>query len=340
MNRSSGLGALVYAFFEEHLRGLKAVRSPTVKSYRDTLRLFLNFVAADAHRRITRLRLDDLTFERTHGFLRYLEEQRGNHVRTRNQRLAVLHTFFDFLATRHPETLAVAERVAAIPTKRVAPPETYFLDREEIAILFKRLPATGRHAQRDRALLLFLYNTGARVQEVVDLRCKHLQLGDPPRVHLHGKGDKWRVCPLWSQTAQQLRALLPDPAPDACADRPVFRSQCGGPLTRFGIYKLVRRHTHQFDRLHPDARPRHISPHIFRHTTAVHLLEAGVEVNVIRGWLGHVHLDTTNRYAEITIRTKAAALRACEPPGGASETFPRNPVWRDDETLLNWLDSL
>lgn len=337
MSRSR-LGALVYAFFEEHLRGLKAVRTQTIKSYRDTLLLFLNFIAGDAHRRITRLTLDDLTFDRTQRFLRYLEEERGNQVRTRNQRLAALHIFFDFLAIRCPEVLAVAERVAAIPSKRTPPPETCFLDRDEIATLFKRLPSTGQHAQRDHALLLFLYNTGARVQEVADLRMKHLALSDPPRVHLHGKGDKWRLCPLWSETTRQLRELLNQNTPNASPEDPVFRSQSGGPLTRFGIYKLVRRHAQQFDRVHPDIRPKRISPHVFRHTTAVHLLEAGVDVNVIRGWLGHVHLDTTNRYAEITIRTKEAALRECEPPTGG--TYPRNPVWRDDENLLKWLDSL
>ncbi|TFH20610.1 MAG: integrase [Myxococcales bacterium] len=336
----SGLGALVYAFFEEHLKGLKAVRAQTIKSYRDTLRLFLNFVAADARRRITRLTLEDLTFERTQAFLRYLEHERGNHVRTRNQRLAALHTFFDFVATRHPETLIVAERVAAIPTKRVPPPETHFLEREEIAALFKQLPSVGPHARRDRALLLFLYNTGARVQEVVELRRKHLELNDAPRVRLHGKGDKWRVCPLWAETAKQLRDLLHESPTADSADRPVFVSRSGQPLTRFGIYKLVRRHTRLLERTGSDGRPRHISPHVFRHTTAVHLLEAGVEINVIRGWLGHAHLDTTNRYAEITLRTKRAALQVCEPPDDDIQTFPRKPVWRDDHALLEWLDSL
>jgi site-specific recombinase XerD len=333
------VGALLYAFFADHLTMLKGLRPASVQSYRDTLRLFVRFVAADRGCRITRLALADLTFERVLGFLRHLEADRHNHIRTRNQRLAALHTFFEYLAGTVPDTLAVAQRVAAIPVKRCPPAETYFLERDQISALFARLPTHGRHAQRDRALLLFLYNTGARVQEVSDLRAGDLDLGATPRVRLHGKGDKWRTCPLWADTAHQLRRLLPaqDVVPP---DTPVFCSHPGRPLTRFGIYKLVRRHARPLERDASMAAPRRIGPHIFRHTTAVHLLEAGVEVNVIRGWLGHVSLDTTNRYAEINVRAKEAALRACEPPAEASAGFPRTPVWRDDETLLTWLASL
>src|SRR5437667_5116640 len=234
--------------------------------------------------------------------------------------------------------LDVAERVAAIPMKRVSPPETRFLERDEIDILFAALPARGAQALRDRALLLFLYNTGARVQEVADLRVQDLELASPARVRLHGKGDKWRTCPLWADTAQQLHRLL-DQRTILAPNAPVFVSRQGRSLTRFGIYKLVRRHTRRLETT--PAQGRRISPHVFRHTTAVHLLEAGVEINVIRGWLGHVSLDTTNRYAEINTGAKEAALRACEPPAAtASAAFPQKPVWRTDESLLAWLNSL
>jgi integrase/recombinase XerD len=333
------LGQIVYAFFADHLKAQRGLRPLTIKSYRDALRLFLQYVAADARRAISRLHLDDLTFERALAFLSHLETDRGNHIRTRNQRLAALRAFFDYLSAGVPEMLTVGERVAAIPTKRVAPAETFFLEREEVSALFASLPSQGWAAARDRALFLFLYNTGARVQEVAALRVSNLDLGPSPRVHLHGKGDKWRTCPLWEETARQLRALLDCGSGTRPPSEPVFTARGGGPLTRFGIYKVVRRHT---ARLSGDsARPRRpVSPHIFRHTTAVHLLEAGVEVNVIRGWLGHVSLETTNRYAEINARAKEAALRRCEPPTESSEGFPRQPVWRSDQALLNWLASL
>jgi integrase/recombinase XerD len=331
------LGSLVHSFFADGLLTMKGLRPASVRSYRDVLRLFLRFIAQATRRKITRLAPGDLSFERVLRFVRYLEDARGNQIRTRNQRVACLHTFFDYLAGRMPELLDVAERVAAIPMKRVPPPETRFLERDEIDALFATLPTRGAHALRDRALLLFLYNTGARVQEVADLRVGDFELAPPARVRLRGKGDKWRTCPLWADTAQQLRRLL-DQRPTRAPDTPVFASRQGRPLTRFGIYKLVRRHTRQLQTA--PAQSRRISPHVFRHTTAVHLLEAGVEINVIRGWLGHVSLDTTNRYAEISIRAKEAALRVCEPPAAASAALPQHPVWRTDESLLAWLNSL
>lgn len=326
------LGPVVQSFFLDGLITMKGLRPSSVRSYRDVMRLFLRFAAEDAHRKITRLTLADLTFERVLHFLRYLDEVRHNHTRTRNQRLALLHTFFEYLAARDPEMLAVAQRVAAIPTKRTPPPETRFLERDEIASLLATMPSRGRNAARDRTLILFLYNTGARVQEAVDLRVRDLELESGPRVRLHGKGDKWRTCPLWAETVRQLRALLDS---SSTPDRPVFTSSGDRPLTRFGVYKIVRRHTR-----HLESRHGRIGPHVFRHTTAVHLLEAGVEVNVIRGWLGHASLDTTNRYAEINIRAKEEALRVCEPPSADSSAFPRGSVWKDDEALLAWLSSL
>ncbi len=335
MTQRQLLGPVLHSFFADHLITVKGLRPASVRSYRDTIRLLLTFAAADKGCKITRLSLGDLTFDRVVKFLRYLETGRGNQARTRNQRLAALHTFFDYIAARSPEMLGVCQQVATIPAKRAAPPETRFLERDEIAKLLHGLPRGGRHALRDRALLLFLYNTGARAQEVADLRAGHLDLGEHPLVRLHGKGDKWRTCPLWQQTADLLRALLAVSNAASGPDAAVFTAR-GQPLTRFGIYKIVRRHAAGLD----DPRTgRRISPHTFRHTAAVHLLEAGVEVNVIRGWLGHADLSTTNRYAEINTKTKMEALRATQPPGTSAE--PRvKPIWQTDETLLNWLASL
>jgi integrase/recombinase XerD len=335
MSPARPLGPLMHSFFVDHLVAVKGLRPASVRSYRDTMRLFLCFLAKEKGTRITKLGLEDLSFDAVLGFLRYLEGERGNHIRTRNQRLAALHTLFDYIATREPDMLWVCQRVAAIPMKRSAPAETHFLETDEMEELFRRLPRQGRLALRDRTLVLFLYNTGARAQEVADLRVDNLQLGEHPLVRLHGKGDKWRTCPLWQQTADLLRQLLASQDKAADSDAAVFCAN-GRPLTRFGIYKVVRRHASDLD----DKRTgRSVSPHLFRHTAAVHLLEAGVEVNVIRGWLGHADLSTTNRYAEINTRAKIEALRATEPL--ASSAGNRSaPVWRSDESLLNWLASL
>ena len=335
MSGSAPLGPIIHSFFVDHLVAVKGFRPTSVRSYRDTVRLFLCFVAADKKVKITKLKIEDLSFERALRFLRYLEEDRHNHVRTRNQRLAVLHTLFDYVASREPEMLGVCQRVAAIPTKRAAPAEAQYLERDEIEGLFRDLPRAGRFALRDRALLLFLYNTGARVQEVADLRVGHLDLGEAGLVRLHGKGDKWRTCPLWRETAALLRALLGSSEQPPRPEAAVFAAG-GRPLTRFGIYKIVRRHAGHLDN---DRTERRVSPHLFRHTAAVHLLEAGVEVNVIRGWLGHADLTTTNRYAEINTRAKIEALRNTEPPGSSVGSRSR-PIWQSDESLLDWLSSL
>jgi site-specific recombinase XerD len=335
MSPSAPLGPVLHSFFAQHLITVKGLRPASVRSYRDTIRLLLLFVAADKRSKITRLQLGDLTYDRVVGFLRHLEHDRGNHTRTRNQRLAAIHTLFEYIATRSPEILMVCQQVAAIPMKRVPPPETRFLERDEVQQLLRDLPRHGRHALRDRALLLFLYNTGARVQETADLRVEHLDLSEHPTVRLHGKGDKWRTCPLWQQTARTLVQLIQSQHPQATPQTAVFTAR-GQPLTRYGIYKIVRRHT---DNLDDPRTGRRVSPHTFRHTAAVHLLEAGVEVNVIRGWLGHADLTTTNRYAEINTNAKQQALLRTEPPD-ASVGSRTNPIWRSDETLLNWLASL
>lgn len=332
------LGPLLYSFFEDYLKCQKGLRTSSVESYRDSLKLFLLFLTETTGHKVSRLTLADLTCAHVLAFLNGLERDRKNQVRTRNQRLAAIKGFFDYLARRVPEMLKEAQAVATIPSKRTAPAETFFLEQDEIRSLFASLPSEGFPALRDRTLLLFLYNTGARVQEVADLRCKNLELDGPPRVHLHGKGDKWRVCPLWKETAALLKQLVTKQNSDA-PERAVFVSSQGQALTRFGIYKIVRRHTRSL--LKPNEERRRISPHTFRHTSAVHLLEAGVEVNVIRGWLGHVSLETTNRYAEINIRMKEAALQACQPPASASsEDCLKKLIWRDDAELMKWLKTL
>lgn len=332
------LGQVVYSFFIDHLQIAKGLRPSSISSYRDGVRLFLRFVADDVGCKVTKLPLQALTPERVLRFLHVLEVDRHNHIRTRNQRLAILRTFFEYLGGRVPELLVAAERVARMPAKRVPPPETHFIDRDDLSSLFHSMPSGTWTAERDRALLLFLYNTGARVQEAADLRVGHLEFKGTARVRLHGKGDKWRTCPLWAETVTRLQLLVKYADTAVRPEDPVFRSQQGDALTRFGIYKIVRRHGRAFD-AQPAQRGRRVTPHAFRHTTAVHLLEAGVELNVIRGWLGHVSLETTNRYAEINVHTKAAALTKCTPPV-LPKGLARKPPWRTDVSLMEWLDSL
>jgi len=335
---SDNLGQIIFAFFEDHLKVQKGLRQGSIRSYRDTLKLFLIHVSTLCRRPVSRLALSDLAFERVLDFLRMIEQERNNQARTRNQRLAALRTFYRHLAVYHPEMLAEAQRVEAIPTKRGSAARTVYLERDEMETLFRELPRNGSLALRDRALLMFLYNTGARVQEAADVRLTDVDLTEPYRVRLHGKGDKWRSCPIWPETAELLKQLVVARLGEKTA--PVFQSHQRKPLTRFGIYKIVKRQTASLKCSALGERQGGLFPHAFRHSAAVHLLEAGVEVNVIRAWLGHVSLDTTNRYAEITLRTKQAAVAACAPPVDSSVECRSSSGWRKDADLLKWLESL
>jgi site-specific recombinase XerD len=334
------LGSVLASFFNDHLKLQKGLRPNSITSYADAMRLFLQFAAKTGEKRITQLGFDDLDADAVSSFLNSLEENRSNAVQSRNQRLAALRTFFEYVGQRFPERLGQAQKVAIIPRKRTQPPETVFLERDEIESTLAALPADGRHALRDRTLLVFLYNTGARVQEAADLRVSDVHFDPTPRVHLHGKGDKWRICPLWDETAALVKRLVNQQVSGGAPDRPVFVGAKEAALTRFGIYKIIRRYTKHVVKQRSDGRSKVVSPHVWRHSTAVHLLEAGVEVNVIRAWLGHASLETTNRYAEITIRTKQAALEKCTAPGTAAERIPRKPLWQTDASLLDWLQSL
>lgn len=330
------LGPVLFSFFTDHLPVQKGLRPTSIRSYRDTVKLFLQFVAHALRRPVSRLSLEALESDRVLAFLHALETDRHNHVHSRNQRLAALRTFYRFIAARHPEMFIHAERVERIPTKRSPATETLCFDHEQITTLFSRLPTDGQIGQRDRALLMLLYNTGARVQEIADLRVCDVDLQEPLRVRLHGKGDKWRACPLWPETATLLREL--NSVRSAAPDAPLFRSRLRRAMTRFGIYKLVKRHCTAL--MSAGDKLSRVSPHVFRHTTAVHLLESGVDVNVIRGWLGHVSLATTYRYTEISLRMKQAAMELCTPPVDATAA-PRNTLhWRQNRDLLEWLQSL
>jgi len=334
----TSVGQMLFAFFEDYLKIQRGLRPGSIRSYRDTMKLFLNHIATACRRPITRLNLSDLSSDRVLEFLRTIEATRNSKVSTRNQRLAALRTFYRYLGAYQPEMLGEAERVEAIPTKRASPPETIYLERDEIEVLFRALPRQGCLALRDRALLMLLYNTGARVQEIADLRVGDVDLEPPLRARLHGKGDKWRKCPLWPETAELLKQLETVRSGDRTL--PLLTSRQRRPLTRFGIYKIVKRHTAKLRPSNNLPRSRSLSPHAFRHAISVRLLEEGVDVNVIRGWLGHVNLETTNRYAEITLRMKQAAVAACLPPVETSEGCRPSSGWRKDEDLMKWLCSL
>lgn len=298
----------VRRFLLEHLVGERNLSRNTQASYRDALALLLPFAAKQLRRPIDRLAVKDFSAEVVRLFLAHVEKERHCSVTTRNHRLAAIHALARFIGAHSPEHLDWCAQLAAIPFKKATKGTLPYLDKPEMDALLSAPDRRSRQGDREHALLLFLYNSGARADETARLAVADLDLGPSPAVRIMGKGGKVRLCPLWASTASALAALI---AGRAVQDR-VFLNRRGHPITRFGIYVLVRRCAQRAARQAPSMSPKRVSPHVIRHTTAVHLLRAGVDINTIRAWLGHVSLDTTNIYAEVDLEMKAKALSVCE----------------------------
>jgi integrase/recombinase XerD len=303
----SFLGPWVRRFLLEHLVGECNLAHNTRLSYRDALSLLLPFAAKVVHKDVDRLAVDDLSVNVIRRFLTHLEKARCCTVATRNQRLAAIHAFAGFLAERSPEHIAWATQIRSVPFKRTARPMIDYLDRPEMDVLLSAPDRSNPQGERDYALLLFLYNSGARATEAAQLRVRDLNL-PAHSVKISGKGGKQRLCPLWPLTAKTLTAIIGQRGPEEA----VFLNRRREAITRFGIHTLVERCAAKAKARMPSMQGKRVSPHTIRHSTACHLLRAGVDINTIRGWLGHVLLDTTNVYAEIDLQAKADALAKCE----------------------------
>jgi integrase/recombinase XerD len=330
------LSPWIRRFLLEYLIGERNFARNTQQSYRDTLCQLLPFIARSARRRIDRLRIEDVSADRVRCFLRDLEETRGCGVATRNQRLAAIHSLAQFIGGHSPQHLYWCGEIRAIPTKKAPRPLIAYLEKDELDALLAAPDQNVAQGRRDYAVLLFLYNTGARADEVAQVQIGDLDLGQVPdrdssTVLIRGKGNKRRRCPLWVRTVHE---LLPQLGRRASTDH-VFLNRRGQPLTRFGVHALVERYAAVVAAIRPSLSKKRISPHTIRHTTATHLLRAGVDINTIRAWLGHVSLTTTNIYAEVDLELKAKALATCE----LEEGKPAKP-WREDKGLMTFLRTL
>ena len=332
------LGRELVRFFEEFLPGQRGLSPNTVRSYRDAMLLLLQFTAADAKRPVDRLQVSDLSAERVAAFLNHLQSERSNGIATRNARLGAIHVFARFLAARMPEALGTLQRVIALPYKRGArevPIE--YLERAEIEAVLQSIDRSNALGRRDYALFALMFNTGARVQEALDVRRRDVRLDAPPQVRLHGKGNKVRLCPIWPVTAKLLRAFIDElPASDGDpADALVFTNARGRPLTRFGVRYLLRRYVEAAAKAVPSLRDKSIHPHSLRHSTAIALLKSGVDFATISQWLGHAGLNTTMRYARADIDLKRQAIAQVFPDALAPPRGGRfEPDGRD---LVGWL---
>lgn len=334
---ASSLARALREFFADHLPRIRGMSPHTVSSYRDAFTLLLRFLSAHHRRAVVKLDFDHLAPDDILAFLHHLEEIRSNSVTTRNARLAAIHAFARFVATNHPEHLELCQRILAIPFKRARSRLVEYLETDEVAAVLDAPDRSTPDGRRDHALLLTLVNTGARVQEVLDLRPADLQLVRPFQARLRGKGRKERLCPLWPRTVKILRALLDENRIEPGSTAQLFRNRRGEPLTRFGVRYLLRKHVCTATSVASTLDRKRIHPHVLRHTTAVHLLQAGVDLVTISHWLGHASVETTNRYAAVDLATKRAAIAKARPIG---DIDPAVAAWRTDRTILQWLEAL
>jgi integrase/recombinase XerD len=319
--RPNDLGKAIERFFREYLPTMRGMSLNTIRNYRDAIVLFLRFTSAHSKKRIEDLDLGDITAEHVRQFLTFLEAKRHNGVASRNARLAALHTFARFLASEQPTYLAELQRVLGVPFKRGArnaPIE--YLEQNEVDALLKSINRSTRSGQRDYALFALMLNTGARVQEILNLRPSDVRTEPPYQVRLHGKGGKTRICPIWRQTAALLRELAKSRSSEA-PDAWLFVNRRGVKLTRFGVRYLLKKYIKASAATVKTLREKRIHPHSLRHTTAIYLLKAGVDFATISQWLGHSTLNTTMTYTRADLDLKRQALlqvfpEILEPPRG------------------------
>jgi site-specific recombinase XerD len=322
---------LVTTFFRSHLGTELGLSANTIASYSDCMKLLIHYACERFRCQPEAIDLNSITRELVTVFLNHLEQQRGNGPNSRNQRLAAIKTFFHFIAGHVPEIALANERIQDIRLKGTEhlPPPSLTVD-EVAAIIGSTDPRTSIGV-RDRALLQLLYNTGARVQELADLTLADLRAGSVPTVTLTGKGRKTRTIPLWQETVELINQYVDRRNQEGIATEHLFCNARGEALTRFGIGRRVALHASLAASRCPSLQGRDVSPHTFRHTTALHLIEAGNDIAVVKDWLGHADIKTTSLYLEISIERKRKALEKVPPPLG--DIPPETPQWKQPELL-------
>lgn len=336
MTDASLLGPWLKRFLLEYLIKERNLSRNTQKSYRDTFRLLLPFLVRQARKSADQLTIDDVSDQRVKAFLADVEQTRHCGVVTRNQRLAALRSLANFIGQNSPEHLQWCGQIRVLPFKKAPRSTITYLEKPEMDELLAAAQGPSAQQRRDHALLLFLYNTGARADEAAQVTIADLHIALVPKrdlssVTIRGKGNKLRQCPLWPQTIAEIVPLIEGRG----STEHVFLNRRAAPITRFGIHTLVERYVQKAAVKVPSLKLKRVSPHTLRHTAATHLLRAGVDINTIRAWLGHVSVNTTNIYAETDLAMKARALALCEVSGTASALH-----WRDDKGLMSFLHNL
>ena len=332
MTAASTFPALLQRFFTDRLCIQMEASANTVAGYRDTFRLFLRFAGEQRGKEATRLRIEDLDADMVADFLLHVETTRRNSARSRNTRLAAIRSFFRYVAMNEPTHLLHCQRILAMPSKRHVKRTVNFLDAEEIAALLAAPDRSGWGGRRDHAILLVALQTGLRASELIGLSCRDVVLGTGAHVRCNGKGRKERCTPLRRDTAKLLEVWLKERRGES--DQPLFPTTCGGRLSRDALEHLVRRHVTTATATCPTLGAKRISPHTLRHSTAMDLLQHGVDQAVIALWLGHESVKTTQIYTHADMQLKEKALSRMATPTASPGRY------RPDDKLLAFLEAL
>ncbi len=329
----------IAGFLSRYLPGQRNLSTNTIASYRDAVKLFLIFCETDRKMKPDKIRISDISSELVSSYLAWLERERHCVAATRNQRLAAFKSFFHYVAATEPEHLLNCQRILGLPMKRLAHRPMSFFSPEGLHLLLSQPDTTTQKGRRDHALLVLLYDSAARVQEICDLRVRDVRLEQPATVALHGKGRKARVVPITAKTASIMEAYLEEKGwigKSGALDLPVFMNSRKSKLTRAGVAHILARHIKTIVMTEGGHVPASVSPHCLRHSKAVHLLRSGVPLIYIRDFLGHVSVTTTEIYAKVDAEQKRKALE------GAYEVPSQEivPDWEKNKGLMSWLSEL
>ncbi|MBZ4329706.1 tyrosine-type recombinase/integrase [Corallococcus sp. AS-1-12] len=305
--KPSALAGLIESFFRQRLAAQRRASPATIATYRDALRLLLVFAAEKLAKPPVALEVKDLDRDLVLAFLDFLEKKRGNSVRSRNARLAAIRSFFRHVTYADPSSVAMAQRILSIPGKRATRKVVSFLNKEEVAAVLATMDRATAQGRRDHAMVLFLVRTGARVSEAIAIDVGDLRLATPTQVLMHGKGSKDRVVPLLPELATTLQSFVKS-KPRGQQRGPLFTNSRGERLTRWGVNHILARAVNEAAAKAPSLRGRSVTPHLLRHTTAMDMLQSGVDLTTIRSVLGHASEETTHHYVEANTEMKRAAL--------------------------------
>jgi len=330
-------------FLAEYMTTVRNQSNNTRSSYRDCYKQYLPYIAKLKKMPADELLVTDINADNITGFLNCLEKEKGCCIKTRNQRLAAINAFAHYVSNHAPEYMEWSRLVHTIPMKKdnikvengCITPTVSYLDKDEMNALLNAPDRNTAQGRKDYAMLLFLYNSGARVTEAASLTIGNLLYDNMtcPQVRIHGKGKKMRTCPLWERTVKILKPFIEGRS----QSEHVFLNRYGNPVTRFGIYELVERNVAKATMIAPSIAKKNVSPHTLRHTTATHLYEAGTDINTIRAWLGHASVNTTNIYTEVSLMMKETAIKSLTTTSG-NENIPKK--WKSNTGIMDFLKNL